>query len=428
MRVLLLGASGLVGSALAAQLVSRGDEYIAVVHRVHVNGLAKPASTVELDISKARDVSDWLPSLKDVDAVVNCAGVLQDSLYDSVHGVHAAGVATLFTACERAGVRRIIHLSAVGVDRATTEFSQTKLAGEQILMQSALDWVILRPSIVIGSQAYGASALMRALAAMPLLPSIPSTGPLQPVHLDDLVSVILFFLQPSAPVRQVVDVVGPRIWSFDQLVMLLRRWLRFGPARVWPMPRSLAGLSYRCGDLFSLLGWRPPVRTTAAREIARGAVGNPEILRELALAPRDIEDALLATPASVQERWFARLYLLKPAIFILLALFWIGTGMISLTSGWCYGMGLMHEAGVSDATAGAIIVAGASADLVIGATIAWRPAARWGLYAAIAISLLYAVIGTALVPRLWNDPLGPMLKIWPIVLLHGVALAVFDDR
>jgi DoxX-like family len=50
------------------------------------------------------------------------------------------------------------------------------------------------------------------------------------------------------------------------------------------------------------------------------------------------------------------------------------------------------------------------------------------LYAALLISLSYAAIGTWLVPRLWSDPLGPMLKIWPIIVLNLMALAIHEDR
>jgi uncharacterized protein YbjT (DUF2867 family) len=80
----------------------------------------------------------------------------------------------LFAACEQAGVRRIVQVSAIGGDRHTaTAFSQTKLAGDTALMQRDLDWVILRPSVVLGPAAYGGSALFRGLAALPLLPVIP---------------------------------------------------------------------------------------------------------------------------------------------------------------------------------------------------------------------------------------------------------------
>lgn len=57
-----------------------------------------------------------------------------------------------------------------------------------------------------------------------------------------------------------------------------------------------------------------------------------------------------------------------------------------------------------------------------------RPLSRYGLWAALIISLSYAVIGTALVPRLWADPLGPMLKIWPVIMLNLVAMAIREDR
>jgi hypothetical protein len=180
--------------------------------------------------------------------------------------------------------------------------------------------------------------------------------------------------------------------------------------------------------MISLLGWRPPVRSTAEREITRGAFGNLEDMQRLGLHPKSLPEFFASEPASVQERWFARMYLLKPAIFVLLSLFWISTAFVSLGPGWDYGAGLMREGGVEGASAALTVVAGALADLAIGLAIAYRPTSRYGLYAAIVISFAYATIGTILVPRLWADPLGPMLKIWPIIVLHFVALAVLDDR
>jgi hypothetical protein len=74
------------------------------------------------------------------------------------------------------------------------------------------------------------------------------------------------------------------------------------------------------------------------------------------------------------------------------------------------------------------VIAGALADIIIGIAILCRPLSRYGLWAALIISLTYAVIGTALVPRLWSDPLGPMLKIWPVLMLNLVAMAIREDR
>ena len=428
MRVMIVGASGLIGSAVCARLAARGDSILAIVHRPAHLGLV-PGDVIQIDLARATE-ADWLPHLSALDAVVNCAGLLQDSPGESTKAVHAEGAAALFRACERAGVRRVIQISAVGVDReAPTEFSRTKLVGDQALMKRNLDWVILRPSVVIGRAAYGGSALMRALAAAPIVPIMPGTGPLQIVHLDDVVDAVLFFLRREAPVRRAFDVVGPRTWSFNEVVALLRRWLRWPPARRVGLPEPLAALVYKLGDGISLLGWRPPARSTARQEILRGATGDPAPLAHATgLEPRDLAAALMAEPSSVQERWFARLYLLKPLVFVVLSLFWIATGLIALGPGWEQGIGLMLEGGITHSLAEATVVAGAVADICIGIGIAFRRTAKRALYAALALSLAYVIIGTALVPRLWIDPIGPLLKIWPIMVLILVAIAICKDR
>jgi hypothetical protein len=81
-------------------------------------------------------------------------------------------------------------------------------------------------------------------------------------------------------------------------------------------------------------------------------VGDPTRLPQLTgLEPKDIEAKMAAEPASVQERWFAQLYLLKPLVFGVFSLFWILTGLISLGPGWKIGMALMREGGAGEPSA-----------------------------------------------------------------------------
>jgi hypothetical protein len=185
---------------------------------------------------------------------------------------------------------------------------------------------------------------------------------------------------------------------------------------------------YKLGDIVSVLGWRPPVRTNAQLEIARGAVGDVENMKQLGLNPQSLADFFAREPASVQERWFARMYFVKPLLFATLSLFWISTAAVSLGPGWGYGIDLLREGGVEGRAAALTVIAGALADLLIGIAIACRRTSRYGLYAALAITFVYACIGTMLVPRVWVDPLGPMLKIWPVMVAHFAALAVLEDR
>jgi len=427
MRILVVGASGFIGGAVTARLLARGDEVVGVARRF---GVEHPSLRwVRVDVAQATSPEAWKPYLDGIDAVVNCAGVLQDAPGDAARGVHVDGIAALAAACEQVGVRRFVHLSAVGADRpSVSPFSATKKAGEAALSARDLDWVILRPSVVVGRAAYGGSALLRGLAALPVLPHIPDAGPLQIVQLDDVVATVLFFLTPDAPAQVALDVAGPERLAFDDVVLAYRRWLRLGPPRRVRLPRWLFTLGYKLGDLAGALGWRTPIRSTARQELVRGAVGDPSRwIATTGISPQPLEAALAAEPASVQERWFARLYFAKPIVFAVFAAFWILTGIISLGPGWDVGLEYMVRGGAG-AVAAPGVVAGALADIAIGIGIALRRTAKPALYAALAISIFYLVTGSILLPVLWADPIGPMMKIWPIIALNLVALAIVEDR
>jgi hypothetical protein len=194
------------------------------------------------------------------------------------------------------------------------------------------------------------------------------------------------------------------------------------------VPRWAASVLYRLGDAAAMFGWRPPLRSTAGKEFVRGAVGDPEPwIAVTGIEPTPLAAALAAEPASVQERWFARLYIAKPLVLLVVSAFWIVTGVISVGPGWDIGLRYMKEAGL-DAVGPLGVVAGSIADIVVGLGIAFRRTARLALYAAFGLSVLYMVAGTLLLSRLWEDPLGPMMKILPITVLILVAIAIVEDR
>jgi hypothetical protein len=110
-----------------------------------------------------------------------------------------------------------------------------------------------------------------------------------------------------------------------------------------------------------------------------------------------------------------------------LCLFWIITGLISVGPGYDIGVQLMEKAGAGK-LAGPGVLAGALADIAVGVGIAIRRTTRVSLWTAIAVSIVYVGAATALVPELWADPLGPLLKIAPILVLNLVALRILSDR
>ena len=430
MRVLLLGATGLIGSAVAARLADEDHEVIGVARALDPAARRLPvARWIILDLRDLISPEAWTPHLQGVDAVVNCAGALQSSLRDSTGKVHRDAPTALWQACEQAGVRRVVHFSAIGVDRGgVSDFSSSKQAGDLALEASDLDWAILRPSVVVGRSAYGGSALFRALASLPVLPHIPDAGPIDVVQLDDIAETVARLLAPGAPSRVAVELAGPERLDFARIVAAYRQWLGWRPARRVRLPSFLFGLGWKIGDAIAWFGWRPPIRSNARREIVRGAVGdNSEWSRLTGIEPKPLGQALAAEPASAQERWFARLYLLKPLAIGIFALFWLMTGLVSLGPGWDHAVGVME---LTDAApvAELSVAAGAVADIAVAFLILFRRTAKLGLIAAFLVSIAYIAAGTILLPALWADPLGPMMKVWPILALNLVCLAILDER
>src|SRR5215471_12920088 len=110
MRVLVIGATGLIGSAAVARLASTGHTVIAVVRANDRATRRLPASgTVVLDLERATEPDHWRPHLAGIDAVVNCAGLLQ-AHPDTLRRVQGDAVGALFAACAAAGVRRVVHV------------------------------------------------------------------------------------------------------------------------------------------------------------------------------------------------------------------------------------------------------------------------------------------------------------------------------
>ena len=430
MRVLLLGATGLIGSAVAARLAADGHELVGVARDLDPAARRVPVERwIRLDLREVSGPEDWRPHLAGIEAVVNCAGALQDSPRDSTASVHRDAPAALWRACEQAGVRRVVHVSAIGVDRGgVTAFSRTKREGDSALEASGLDWVILRPSVVVGRAAYGGSALLRGLAALPVLPLVPGTGPLDIVQLDDLAETVARLIAPGAPSRVVLELAGPERLSFAETVAAYRRWLGWPSAREVRVPGALLAAGWKLGDLAARFGWRPPIRSTARAEIMRGATGdNREWKRLTGIEPRSLADALAANPASVQERWFARLYLLKPLAIAVFALFWLATGLVTLGPGWDHAVAVMRTTRAAP-LAEAAALGGGALDVLVGTAILFRRTARAALIAALCVSLFYLVLGTILLPALWADPLGPMLKMGPMLALNLLLLAILDER
>ena len=437
MRVLVTGAYGLIGAACLARLYRDGHVLVGAGRAVGEARRRLPfAQWVAADFARLTTPAAWRPLLSDIDAVVNCVGVLQDGARDDTALVHVEATAALFAACRQAGIRRVIHVSAIGAERdGPTGFSRTKAAAEAHLAALDLDWVILRPGLVLAPAVHGGSAMLRALAAMPLVtPLIGAESRIQVVSIDEVADTVALCLALAAPAKMTWakvtwELAHPQVLPLREIVSAMRRWLGFPPRPVVPLPQAAATVVSAVADALGWLGWRSPARSTALKQLAAGVVGDPAAwIAATGIKPKSLHDILAAAPASVQDRWFAKLYLLKPVAIAALALFWIATGAFALGPGRTAALAHLTQIGFAPAFAEFVLMAGSIFDIVLGSLLLVRKLARAVLITMLAVTPGYLLVGTLAAPQLWFDPLGPYLKIIPMLLATMFTLAILDER
>ncbi|MDO9610020.1 MAG: SDR family oxidoreductase [Brevundimonas sp.] len=419
-RVLVLGANGFIGSHVAAALSSQGWAVRAGARRTDEPTRRAPLyDWAAADFSKLTTPAAWAPLLAEVDAVVNCVGVLQNGAGDSTRAAHVDGPRALIAACEAAGVRRLVHISAVGADDdAGTDYARTKAQTERLVAGGTLDWLILRPSLVVDRAAFGGTGLIRALAAFPLFnPVVGGDQIFRPIPLGDLCAAVVAALKPGAPSRQSLDMPGPDAVTMIETVRLYRGWLGLKPAPVVPVPRALAAPALVVGDLLGRLGWSSPIRTTAIKQMDHDVAGRDSGWADrLGVPSRGFSRFLAETPASVQDVWHARLWFVRPLSILTLGLFWLITGLISFGPGWNGAVAILHEGGYGE-WAGLVAWWGALLDVVLGLALFVRPwTARVAVFMCLA-TVGYLIAGTLSLPHYWLDPLGPWLKVLPMMAL-----------
>lgn len=437
--IAVLGASGLIGQAVALDLMGRGFPVAAFARRftgaqkAALGAAAVEAPLVDLD---ARGLATLLAGRK-VDILVNCIGVLQDMPgKGTASDAHGGFVSRLLSAMGQQGARPqlLVHLSIPGApEDDRTAFSATKREAERLISGSTVSFAILRPGFVVAPVAYGGSALIRALAALPLrLPQEEASRPFAATDVADISRTVAFladmWAQGRRDWRETWEVMERRPRTVGEVVEAFRARIG-GPAPRWRLPRALLSLGTRAGDLAARLGWAPPVRSTALAEMRRGVAGDPgSWVAATRLEPRSLEAALARYPAGVQELWFARLYMLKPAILGILVVFWVVSGLIALTVAFEAAAAILTAHAFPPLLAKAITVVTSLADMAIGAAIAVRRWCRAGLLAGIVLSLFYMAGAAVLTPEMWIEPLGALVKTGPAIVLMLVALAIFEDR
>ncbi|MGJ5177937.1 SDR family oxidoreductase [Bradyrhizobium oligotrophicum] len=434
-RILVLGASGLIGRFVTDDLRRRGFATIGVARAFSASQRVSPAD-IELPIM-ALDATGLAGLMRghEIDVVVNCLGVLQDGPGSNTDAVHREFVVRLLAAIAACGRSvRFIHVSIPGTaDEDHTAFATTKREAERLIAASGIPHAILRPGFVIAPSAYGGSAMVRALAAFPIdLPGKDAATPFQPVAVADIAATIAWLaLRPVGEDMRAVswDLMQSEPVTLGDVIAAFRRSYGTADWRRLAIPAPLINLGAIAGDFASRLGWMPPMRSTAIAELRRGVRGDPAPwIAATGITPTTLAETVGAHGAPIQDKWFARLFLTKALIIASLVLFWVASGSIALFISFPATTAILTTRGWPEGFAIPFAAITSMMDISVGVLIAFRKTAAFGLAAGIFVSLGYMLGCAVLTPDLWLEPLGALVKTGPAIVLMLVALLVMDNR
>lgn len=299
--VLVTGASGFVGSHVIPEFVGAGHRVVALVRSPRAGETVRRrlqpelAAAVEL---RTGDVlaPDTLPSaMAGVDAVVHLVAIPRDwNGGKELLRVNLGGTQNVIAAMQRSGVRRLVHLGALGVeDREQLNYAKSKARAERAVQESGLDWTILKPSLLFGPRD-GFFNIVADLVRIPApLVPVPGDGKsrFQPLHVGDLALCLRLALERPETIGQVYELGGPRTWTYREITEEVARAV--GKRRlIVPLPVPLISLVAGTAEILRLRFF--PVSTDQLRQLALDNVGPLDgVHRAFGFVPRKMEGELL---------------------------------------------------------------------------------------------------------------------------------------
>lgn len=447
MKILITGANGFIAREIILKLVAAGHEIVACVkkpsdflaqqpgitqkiinfnvttHSVAGTAHIRAKGDEQIHFNDALSPTDWLPLLDDVDVVINCVGIFHATDKQAMWNIHCYAPQALYKACQQKNIKKIIHLSALGIDKIDCDYANSKLAIEKYLRDEKLPAIIIRPSFVYGRGSHGGSSLFRGLAGLPGMIVTPGRGEqlLQPIFIEDLAQIVVNSLTITAPL--IINAVGKEQISIKNVLKTLRQWLGFGRALTIAVPLFMLSLAAKFFDHFN----NSPMSSTGIKMLAIDNISSTELKHIVGFTPSGFKQKLSELPCYIQDQWHARLYFLAPVLRVSLALLWIYTAIISIITAKKLGFPLLQQTGIPAALQGLLLYASSAINFLLGLALLIKFKVKLTALLQIILVVAYTIIISAFLPAFWLHPFAPIAKNIPIIVATLIVMLVEEQ-
>ena len=285
------GGTGFIGSHSVRRLAKAG-------HKLRLLTYSGPGLAGGLSAEQAEYVSGGVTRIDSLaermegcDTAINFVGVIVEVRGATFKRLHVEGVENLLKEAKRAGVRRFIHISALGTsDRPASEYFRTKLEAEELIKASGIPYIILRPALVFGPE----DKFFNMLKPMLYSPIVPVVGTgrtkFQPIWVEDVAACILKSVESDEPLNGVWEIAGPEQFTFDKMLDRMADALGLSP-------RLKAHVPVRCMRPIAALAeavlTRPPITIDQLKMLSiDNTTASNAITEVFDVEPRSLRDAL----------------------------------------------------------------------------------------------------------------------------------------
>ncbi len=286
MKVFVTGATGFVGQEVVRQVHEAGHTIRILARDPKSAPVQELVSRygVEVHAGNILDAATLAGGLADVTAVIHLVGIISEAGKSTFERVHTEGTRNAVMAAQQAGVKRWIHMSALGTrPNAASRYHQSKWAAEEIVRRSGLEFTIFRPSLIYGPRDEFVRLFARIIRLSPVVPVMGSAhARFQPVPVETVGAAFARALGEPRSIGQAYDLCGtealtlPEILDHIQAVLRRRRWKLRVPLGVARCQAAL--LEFVWGRLF---GKPPPLNRDQLIMLQEGNTGNPQPANEL---------------------------------------------------------------------------------------------------------------------------------------------------
>jgi NADH dehydrogenase len=234
-KILILGGTGFVGTHVCEKLVKQHCSVTVATRRSDNARHLQLLPLLEVAEVNVHDPAALTALVAGHDAVVNLVAILHgtEAAFDRAH---VQLPQKLVQACRASGVRRIVHISALGASPSSASlYQRSKARGEAVLLASKLDVTLLRPSVIFGAEDKFLNTFAALQATLPVIPLAASGARFQPVWVEDVASAVVYCLPDSHTIGQIFEACGPEVFTLKELVQLAGRYAGVNGGRGRPI-------------------------------------------------------------------------------------------------------------------------------------------------------------------------------------------------